>query len=410
MARVPDLPPPKALQDALRKTTETLAHELAQPTDSAPEWSDFEWQIARAAAAIHGVSPLLSGALRWQGPAEWRQFLVQQKAQTAARHARIEELLRLIDTSAGAEGVCAVALKGAELHAMGLYAPGERPMADVDLLVRAADKERTTRLLQSLGFHEYFTSSRHSAFKRDDHAVPWSLGEHADNGLKVELHEHIREALPLDTADISEWIFPIPPRPGLNPYPSRAALMRHLLLHAAGAMANRALRLLQLNDLALLSSRMTDADWNDVLRQTAIDHGHRWALPPLHLMARYYRSAVPDRVLTALTAECPRLVRAIVLPRTLSDVSFSRLRIEAFPGIEWSQSISEMLRFVINRVRPSGEALAIREHTASTQLAASATQWHHLSQGRRVLQWLLSSPPRAFTMVAVRMALGETRL
>ena len=145
MARVPDLPPPKALQDALRKTTETLAHELAQPSDSAPEWSDFEWQIARAAAAIHGVSPLLSGALRWQGPAEWRQFLVQQKAQTAARHARIEELLRLIDTSAGAEGVCAVALKGAELHAMGLYAPGERPMADVDLLVRAADKERTTR-------------------------------------------------------------------------------------------------------------------------------------------------------------------------------------------------------------------------------------------------------------------------
>jgi hypothetical protein len=100
----------------------------------------------------------------------------------------------------------------------------------------------------------------------------------------------------------------------------------------------------------------------------------------------------------------------MVLPRTLSDVSFSRLRIEAFPGIEWSRSISEMVRFVVNRVRPSGEALAIREHTASTQLAASATQWHHLSQGRRVLQWLLSSPPRAFTMVAVRMALGETRL
>jgi hypothetical protein len=127
-------------------------------------------------------------------------------------------------------------------------------------------------------------------------------------------------------------------------------------------------------------------------------------------MARYYRRAVPGRVLTALTAECPRLVRAIVLRRTLSEVSFSRLRIEAFPGIEWSRSISEMARFVVSRVRPSGEALAIREHTARTQLAASATRWHHLSQGQRVLQWLISSPPRAFTMVAVRMALGETRL
>ena len=410
MTDAPYLPPPKALQAALRKTTETLAHELARPTDLAPEWSDFEWQIARAVAAIHGVSPLLSGALRWRGPPEWNDFLVQQKAQTAARHARIEELLRLIDRDAGAEGICVVALKGAELHAMGLYAPGERPMADVDLLVRAADKERTTRLLESLGFHEYFSSHRHTAFKRHDHAVNWALGEHAENGLKVELHEHIGEPLPLDTADVTEWIFPTKRRAGLNPYQSRAALMRHLLLHAAGSMANRALRLLQLHDLALLSARMTDRDWDEVLHQTTIDHGNRWALPPLHLMARYYSCAVPVRVFTALTAGCPRLVRTIVLQRTLSDVLFSRLRIEAFPGIEWSRSISEMARFVVNRVRPSGAALAIREHTAQTQLAASATRWHHLSQGQRVLQWLISNPPRAFTMIAVRMALGETRL
>jgi len=410
MTGAPKLPPSKALQAALRKTTETLAHELASPTDTAPEWSDLEWQIARAAAAIHGVSPLLSSALRWRGPPEWNDFLVQQKAQTAARHTRIEELLRLIDRSAGSEDLCVVALKGAELHAMGLYARGERPMADVDLLVKATDKERTTRLLESLGFHEYFSSHRHSTFKRHDHAVNWALGEHADNGLKIELHEHIREALPLDTADVTEWIFPTPRRPGLNPYRSRAALMRHLLLHAAGSMANRALRLLQLHDLALLSARMTDRDWDEVLRQTTIDHGNRWALPPLHLLTRYYRGAVPGRVLTALTAECPRVVRGIVLRRTLSDVSFSRLRIDAFPGIEWSRSISEMARFVVNRVRPNGEALAIREHTAQTQLAASVTRWHHLSQSRRVLQWLISNPPRAFTMIAVRMALGETRL
>ena len=405
----PKLPPSKALQAALRKTTERLANELARPTSIAPEWSDFEWQMARAVAAIHGVSPLLSGTLRWRGPPEWNDFLVQQKAQTAARHTRIEQLLRLIHASASSENLCLVALKGAELHAMGLYAPGERPMADVDLLVRAMDKERTTRLLESLGFHAYFTSQRHTAFKRHDYAVNWALGEHADNGLKIELHEHIREALPLDTADVTQWVFPTPGRPGLNPYQSRASLMSHLLLHAAGNMANRALRLLQLHDLALLSARMTDADWDEVLRQTAIDQGHRWALPPLHLLNRYYGTAVPARILTALKAGCPRLVRGIVLRRRLSDVSFSRLRIDAFPGIEWSRSVAEMARFVMNRVRPSGEALAIREHTTQTQLAATATRWHHLSQSRRVLQWLISNPPRSFTMVAVRMALGETR-
>jgi hypothetical protein len=403
------LPPPKALQAALRKTTERLANELAQPTDSAPQWSDFEWRIARAVAAMHGVSPLLSRVLRWQGPAEWNEFLVQQKTQTAARHARIEELLRLIDKRAIAEGICVVALKGAELHAMGLYVAGERPMADVDLLVRTGDKERTTQMLGSLGFQESFSVWKHSVLAPGNHAAPCSLGEHADNYLKIELHDRIREALPLDTAEVSECIFPTQPRPGLNPYPSRAALMIHLLLHAAGAIADRSLRLLHLHDLALLSSHMTDRDWDDVLRQSATDRGHRWALPPLHLTARYFGRAVPTRVLTALTAGCPRLLRAILPRRTLSDVSLSRLRIEAFPGIELSRSASEMARYVVSRVRPSGDSLATRNHLARTQVAATASQWHHMSQGQRVLRWVISRPPRAYTMLAVRMALGHAQ-
>ncbi|MGH8323257.1 MAG: nucleotidyltransferase family protein, partial [Steroidobacteraceae bacterium] len=248
-----------------------------------------------------------------------------------------------------------------------------------------------------------------SVFTRGDHTAPCSLGEHADNYLKIELHERIREALPLDTAEVSEWVFPTQPHPGLNPYPSRAALMTHLLLHAAGAMADRSLRLLHLHDLALLSSHMADRDWDEVLRQSATDHGHRWALPPLHLTARYYSRAVPTRVLAALTAECPRLLRAIVPRRTLSDVSLSRLRIEAFPGIELSRSASEMTRYIVSRVRPSDERLVLREHTARTQVAAAASQWHHLSQGRRVLRWVIARPPRAYTMLAVRMALGQAQ-
>ncbi len=175
------------------KRPELLAYELAQPTESVPEWSDFEWRIARAVAAMHGVSPLLSRALRWQGPAEWRRFLVQQQEQTAARHVRIAELLRLIDRQARDSGICVIALKGAELHAMGLYVAGERPMADVDLLVRAADKEAAGRMLESLDFHESFAVRRHSVFTKRDYAVTRSLGEHADNGLKIELHERIRK-------------------------------------------------------------------------------------------------------------------------------------------------------------------------------------------------------------------------
>src|SRR5580658_5351572 len=114
------IPHSRALERTLRKITEGLAKELACPTEHAPDWSDFEWIVARAVAAMHGVSPLLSRTLRWRGPAGWTEFLDQQRTHTAMRHARIGALLRRIDAGTREAGVPAVALKGAALHAMGL--------------------------------------------------------------------------------------------------------------------------------------------------------------------------------------------------------------------------------------------------------------------------------------------------
>ena len=132
----------KALQRALQKTTEVLASELGNPTATAPAWSEAEWAVARAVAAIHGVSPLLADSLRWQGPLAWARFLAEQKAHTAQRFQRIEQLLQGMDRRAYEAGIALVPLKGAALHAMGIYTAGERPMADVDLLVREEQSDR----------------------------------------------------------------------------------------------------------------------------------------------------------------------------------------------------------------------------------------------------------------------------
>src|SRR5215469_2290843 len=93
----PDLPAQNVLQAALRRTTEVLAGELASPSETGPEWSGFEWLMARVVAAIHGITPLLASTLRWQGPPDWQECLHDQGVPTTARHARIAELLRLID-------------------------------------------------------------------------------------------------------------------------------------------------------------------------------------------------------------------------------------------------------------------------------------------------------------------------
>lgn len=402
------IPSPTAFQGTLRKITETLAGELACPTQRTPDWSDFEWAIARAVAAMHGVSPLLSKTLRWQGPAGWMTFLEEQRIHTATRHIRIAELLQCIDERGRTEGIAAVALKGAALHAIGLYASGERPMADIDLLVRPADAERMARLLESLGYYEAGASWRERAFTPIVDRAAGGLGEHSNNNVKIELHERICERLPWRITDVTDRIFPAQARPGVNAYSSTASLMIHLLLHAAGSMAFQALRLLHLHDLAQLSSRMTEVDWDEVLAHRRRGAPLWWAFPPLNLASRYFSSRIPSRVLTALADDCPFVLQAASRRKTLYDVSYSYPCVDAFPGIEWAQSLREVLEYGVNRVWPSAEHVAWREYSARSQAWASHSPWVQLSQGRRIVRWA-TSPPRAITLYAVSAALGQAR-
>jgi hypothetical protein len=130
-----DLPPLPTIAAALRKTTEFLASDLVAPSAHPPEWTDFEWRIARAAASMHGISSLLCAGLRWEGPEGWRQFLGEQRDHAVGRHLRIVRLLDAIDSEARLRGIALVALKGVALYARSIYAAGERPMGDIDLLV-----------------------------------------------------------------------------------------------------------------------------------------------------------------------------------------------------------------------------------------------------------------------------------
>src|SRR4030095_11474335 len=123
--------------------------------------------------------------------------------------------------------------------------------------------------------------------------------------------------------------------PGLNGYRSVALLMRHLLLHAAGNMRARALRQIQLHDIACLAARFSEVDWRELL-----DTRERWwMLPPLELTFRYYTPPIPAFVWHALQSACPRRLLRATARLGLSDVSWSNLRIEAVPGIQWARSL-----------------------------------------------------------------------
>ena len=397
-----------AVEAALRTTTERFATELARPSQGGPDWSAFEWQTARAVAAMHGVSPLLAATLRWQGPSEWQCFLGAQRAHTERRHRRIEELLRLIDDATRAAGVPVVALKGAALHALGLYRAGDRPMADLDLLVREEDVDLTSGLLEALGYRATHTYWRHRSFSAAGGIVHGSLGEHADNYLKIELHERICEALPIRRAELTDFVLCTQPRPGLNPYQTNAALMAHLLLHASGNIARRSVRLLHLHDIALLATRMNAGEWEILARHDANTDPPWWALPPLALTAHYYPDAIPRAALETLSRFCPRRLRWSARRSRLTDVSLSRLWIEAFPGISWARSASEAAEYVFKRIFPDHEARLTRKSETATEPGLAQNPWSHLNQRRRILRWMVSRPPRPATMHAVRAALDTS--
>ncbi|MCC4589094.1 nucleotidyltransferase family protein [Xanthomonas sp. NCPPB 1067] len=392
----------RTIRHGLRTATERLAQELAQPGNDAPQWSRLQWQLAAAAAAAHGISPLLQRRSLWQN-ADWTHFLSEQRLHVEDRHRRIALLLTQIDSAARSAGIALVGLKGTALHRLGVYLPGDRPMADIDLLVEPDDAPAAAALLCALGYKSAFEQWKHQVFTPTHGAAIAGLGEHRDAPINIELHTRIQERLPLRSVDITARIRPERPQPGLNPYPGVGALMCHLLLHAAGGICHRSIRLMHLHDLALLATRMGPRDWDVLWEDPEVTPW--WALPPLLLLQRYYRTVVPTQVMTRLHAHCPRLLRLRVAQQTLTTASCSNLWLSALPGIAWCASLEEARRYLHNRVAPPAESRKERADMLRTQLWLQDRPWVRQTQTQRLLTRLTRPVPRTDMLYVVRAAL-----
>jgi hypothetical protein len=402
------LPPITQVAEALTRTTEVLAQELVCPRPAAPSWSEFDWRVARASAAMQGISALLCNHLRWQGPPGWQRFLNEQRAQTAARHQKITTILADIDARARRQGVGFVGLKGCALYAMGFYPDAARPMGDIDILVREEERPALTRILEACQYRLAFDSYRHQVFKPQDIAalVP-DFGEHIDSPIKIEVHTSVAEHLPVRTADITSLLYPAPLLGVINPYRSSAALLMHLLLHAAGNMRARALRFIQLHDIALLA-RSLSADDRDELIETRL--GARrlwWAAAPLLMTARYFPGSIPVPLIGELEIDSPAALRRAARRQQLADVSWSNVRIEAFPGIEWARGLSERYRFMQSRIWPSREARRELAQGAEQIPSGGQVPWYGVPHAKRIARWIFSNPPRVQTILSVQAALAQ---
>jgi hypothetical protein len=114
-------------------------------------------------------------------------------------------------------------------------------------------------------------------------------------------------------------------------------------------------------------------------------------------------------VLAELRAACPSVLRRVSERKNLTDVSWSNLRIGAFPGLAWSRSLGDLLRYTRSRVFPSRTALAGLEIAVGQQPQLKEIPWYELSHGKRIARWLLSRPPRVQTLTSVMATLRNGR-
>lgn len=120
----------------------------ALPQDS-PEF----WDAAQRIAVGHGLAPLLARhASRGLWPKENQKELDRARSYTlAANLVQLDAGNELLGSLENA-GIPVAPIKGLALLRAGIYEPGERPMTDIDLLVRAADIERARDLVLESGW------------------------------------------------------------------------------------------------------------------------------------------------------------------------------------------------------------------------------------------------------------------
>jgi hypothetical protein len=280
------------------------------------------------AGLVSGAGPLLG---HWceTGLLQGEDAVVSVLA-THLRHNRLRALevrsrIGALAADLGQRGIILGVLKGYHTARVYFPEPGARPFADVDLVVRPDELQRTREVLRAHHFVEGAGTDR--PYKRDWHAGgsddrPRSYHFwHARNPWNIELSDAVnfghvggtsaRRLMEL-TLD-EEWTT----SEGTYRVPSRAALLAMVAVHASGELyRSRLLRLVELVLIARRDAERAEVDWDTVLACLTRTHTLRYAWPALHLAERLVPHTIPPQVIRAAQAASTEMARRIVATLT----------------------------------------------------------------------------------------------
>jgi Uncharacterised nucleotidyltransferase len=218
----------------------------SEPPADLPPLPSLDLARLRVAGLATGLTAAVGSLADRHGvelPGQWQPFVADQTRVVAARRQRyaalVPEVLRVLD----AAGVGAVPVKGAVL-ADGVWpVPDARPMSDIDLVVRPAERERAGAALAAGG---YVPERRTAA---EDIFLAWGDGAAVDvdresiaHSGKIELHPGWVERVHDYAVDDGGWLLSVA-RPGeLAGAPCRLLPPHALALQALGHLSVGAIR------------------------------------------------------------------------------------------------------------------------------------------------------------------------
>lgn len=303
----------------LNSLTRELATWLEDPDLEAvagrtARWSPGRWIDFRTAVTMHGLAPHFARSLTRTSlaeivpPAE-RDWLVEQDRLNTLRLRRMHDQLSLILAAAAKADIEVMPLKGALLTTMGAFGGHGRPMADLDLLVRPADRRPMRAVLERLGYTaepERSPRPTHDVYVDPEGARIVAAGEHPENPRRVELHDEVMRHLWgwTDDDQLTEMLWRGAERAELVGQPATLprleGLLAHLAIHASSDLLMARGRLVQWLDLALVAPKAAVA---------GVPHAVV-AYPSLRLAARALPRAMAGVDLSPLERAVPQaLVR-----------------------------------------------------------------------------------------------------
>jgi hypothetical protein len=281
------------------------------PTDAA-----FERRFLDACHE-HGVAALVHHHVKptpvWQDwPVAVREGLARETAMQAALDMLREHEVVAVLEGLHAAGIETVLLKGTPLAYSHYAAPALRPRCDTDLLIPAAGRAATERVLKAMGYVRPNTvRGRLVSYQESFHRKAGRVDHVVDVHWRINNSQVFAEALSFDAAFARSVAVPKLGPAARALCPPHALLLacmhRAAHLYADGGDGNR---LIWLHDIHLLANAMTAEEWQQFQKLCTAAQMRRICLDAFAATHRAFATVLPDPLLKELAAASPRELSA----------------------------------------------------------------------------------------------------